>query len=126
MADVIMCAGYDCTVDFNTRTSSVLSRAEQQLREVAHLVFELNETVGQKISAGRMVCWTVTSDESFEPSDMEVVSEGSESTASSGLDGKREELRVICTTSLGLKRVVGGTNTVLVKPRVVLDSIFGR
>jgi hypothetical protein len=63
-----------------------------------------------------MVCWTATLDEPFDPSDMEVVSEGSESTASSGIDSERGELRVVCMTSLDLKCVVGGTNIALIKP----------
>ena len=98
---------------------AVLDKIEHQLRDVTHLIFELDEIVGQKISTGWMKCEFVQSGVQFKQEDMDASYKSVEDRSDSMKGGAG---KVMCTTSLGLVCSISDSSVQLLKPMVILDS----
>ncbi|KAI0031114.1 hypothetical protein K488DRAFT_71653 [Vararia minispora EC-137] len=121
-AEAVMFAGYDCDIDFQERVATILSRSRQQLEDIANLILQLNEALGQKISSGWMECWVAPQNGIFKPGEMDIAY-GEHRRSSEGKRGERPRL-VVCTTALGLRKISGRLCTLLLKPRVVLENVL--
>ncbi|KZV77358.1 hypothetical protein PENSPDRAFT_660569 [Peniophora sp. CONT] len=115
-ADVLSSAGFGTEGDVAYRKSLVLARCGKHLEDVAKLILELNDAVGQKVTRGWMRCLLADDGAPFDASTMEAdIQETRESK-----QGETLKYTVLCTTGLGLEREETGAPTVVLsKPKVV-------
>jgi hypothetical protein len=97
---------------------TVLTRVERQLLEVAQLMVQLNDVIGQKVGTGWMKVVNIRSGEAFEPSEMEVAYKR---LGHADVSPEVKE-RVLCTTGIGLRYVSKDGGACLLKGAVVLDE----
>lgn len=118
LGDALAVSGYnDGVADSPASTSSerVLAKAQDPLLGMARLLIELDIILGEKVAVGWMEGFAVAPGAPFRKEVMEAAFQGDKST------GKE---RVICCTALGLRRIVKGHRTDLLKPMVALSSLL--
>ncbi|KAI0310119.1 hypothetical protein OF83DRAFT_912790 [Amylostereum chailletii] len=117
LADVLVAAGH--APDQTTALAVVHAKVGAHVSEVVRLAFELNEVLGQKLGAYDMHPAHLPYGTTFDPETMQ----DGYSTAGTG-DVERRRGKVLCTTDLGLVRVMKGREDILVKPKVALDALI--
>lgn len=117
LGDALAVAGCEAGKDSSEsiRADTVLSKAEDPLIGVARLLLELDVILGEKVAVGWMESFAAAHGESFRKETMDAAFQG---------DGPSKKERVVCSTALGLRRIVKGQTTVLLKPMVALSSLL--
>ncbi|KAI0310122.1 hypothetical protein OF83DRAFT_1071060 [Amylostereum chailletii] len=117
LADVLIASGH--ATDRTAALSSIHEKVGAHVAEVVRLAFELNEVLGQKLGAYEMEALRVYFEETYDKDQM--VDGYSTSDASHNDDARRR--LVLCTTDLGLLRVMNDEEDILVKPKVALNTL---
>ncbi|KAI0314646.1 hypothetical protein OF83DRAFT_1063485 [Amylostereum chailletii] len=117
LADVLVAAGH--ASDHMMSLAAVHARVGAHVSNVVRLAFELNEVLGQGLGAYDMSPAHFSYGTTFDP---ETMQDGYPTTMPEDIDGRRG--KVLCTTDLGLVRVMKGREDVLVKPKVALDALI--
>ncbi|KAI0315429.1 hypothetical protein OF83DRAFT_1084963 [Amylostereum chailletii] len=116
LADVLIASGH--ATDRTAALSSIHAKVDAHIAEVVRLAFELNEVLGQKLGAYEMEALCVYSEGPYDSDEMV----DGYSTSDPSHDDTRQRL-VLCTTDLGLLRVINGEKDILVKPKVALNTL---
>ncbi|KZV77328.1 hypothetical protein PENSPDRAFT_645580 [Peniophora sp. CONT] len=114
LGDALVIAGYDGG-QASDRVEGVLKKAGDPLMGMTRLLMQLDVVLGEKVAVGWMESFSFSFGAPFQKEVMDAAYQGDKSTG-------RE--KVICSTALGLRRIVKGRTTVLMKPMVALSSLL--
>ncbi|KZV63946.1 hypothetical protein PENSPDRAFT_669357 [Peniophora sp. CONT] len=114
-ADAVALAGLCSDMDPGEISALIMERAGTQILEVSRHILALNVALGWMVLNGWMSCLTARPGEEYDPAEMEMDYQQEDVGLS------EEKFRVIGTTALGLQRIEGAEEVVLLKPRVALE-----
>jgi hypothetical protein len=126
LVDVLLVAGLRAT--FEQIHEAVMATFGEKLTILVRLALALNWVIGKEITSADLDPITIESKADFDPATMEDVNgEGAKK-----VEGKATVEHVLCTTDLGLQRVVNllkegeeaWQTTMLLKPKVALESVM--
>ncbi|KAF9650964.1 hypothetical protein BDM02DRAFT_3111268 [Thelephora ganbajun] len=122
LADVVLCAGIHNKHDQMSET--IIRMAGDRISTVVEMALKLNRMLGEEVTAADVETTWAHAQDIFDPNWME------DDYGNWKSYGARMDLKVMCTTDLGLRRLVkadnevGWVDTVLVKPKVILEEIL--
>jgi hypothetical protein len=111
LVDVLTLAGRE------RRSSEASLEKFSDIDSVVELVITLNMMVGQQITSVDLDILSVEAGLPFNSRTME-------DSEPQGRSRRPTEGFVLCTSSLGLKQAKGSSETILMKPKVLLDSVL--
>lgn len=122
MADVILCAGIHNKHDQMSET--IIRMAGDRISAVVEMALKLNKMLGEEVTAADIETTWAHAQDTYDPKWME------DDYGNWKSYDTRRDLKVLCTTDLGLRRLVkadneaGWVDTVLIKPKVILEEIL--
>lgn len=122
LADVILCAGIHNKHDQMSET--IIRMAGDRITAVVEMALKLNRMLGEEVTAADIETTWAHAQDAYDPKWME------DDYGNWKSYGPRRDLKVLCTTDLGLRRLVkadnedGWVDTVLIKPKVILEEIL--
>ena len=122
LADVILCAGIHNKHD--QMSDTIIRMAGDGISAVVEMSLKLNRMLGEEVTAADIETTWAHAQDVFDAKWME------DEYGSWKTYGARRDLKVLCTTDLGLRRLVkadnevGWVDTVLIKPKVILEEIL--
>lgn len=122
LADVILCAGIHNKHDQMSET--IIRMAGEGITAVVEMALKLNRMLGEEVTAADIETTWAHAQDAYDPKWME------DDYGNWKTYGPRRDLKVLCTTDLGLRRLVkadnevGWIDTVLIKPKVILEEIL--
>ena len=122
LADVILCAGIHNKHDQMSET--IVRMAGDKISAVVEMALKLNRMLGEEMKAMDIETTWAHAQDPYDPEWME------DDYGDWKSYGGRRDLKVLCTTDLGLRRLVkadneeGWADAVLIKPKVILEEIL--
>jgi len=122
LADVILCAGIHNKHD--QMSDTIIRMAGDRISAVVEMSLKLNRMLGEEVTAADIETTWAHAQDAYDPKWME------DDYGDWKTYGARRDLKVLCTTDLGLRRLVkadnevGWVDTVLIKPKVILEEIL--
>jgi len=122
LADVILCAGIHNKHDQMSET--IIRMAGDGISAIVEVALKLNRMLGEEVTAADIETTWAHAQDIYDPKWME------DDYGNWKSYGARRDLKVLCTTDLGLRRLikadneVGWVDTVLIKPKVILEEIL--
>lgn len=122
IADVVLCAGIHNKHDQMSET--IVRMAGDKIAVVVDMALKLNRMLGEEVTAADIETTWAHAQDLYDPKWME------DDYGNWKSYGGRRDLKVLCTTDLGLRRLVkadnevGWADTVLIKPKVILEEIL--
>jgi hypothetical protein len=122
LADVILSAGIHNKHDQMSET--IIRMAGDRISAVVELALKLNKMLGEEVTAADIETTWAHAQDIYDPKWME------DDYGNWKTYDARRDLKVLCTTDLGLRRLVkadneaGWVDTVLIKPKVILEEIL--
>jgi hypothetical protein len=105
-------------------SETVTRMADDRISAVIEMALKLNRMLGEEMTAADIETTWAHAQDAYDPKWME------DDYGNWKSYGGRRDLKVLCTTDLGLRRLVkadnevGWVDTVLIKPKVILEEIL--
>ena len=105
-------------------SDTIVRMAGDRISTVVEMSLKLNRMLGEEVKAADIETTWAHAQDTYDPKWME------DDYGNWKTYGARRDLKVLCTTDLGLRRLakadneVGWVDTVLIKPKVIMEEIL--